>query len=527
MKRILILSLLSVFTLHFSFGMSIVSELGKDYKIIEVNRNVGDFKLDSINLSSPLNYYLSRAWIRANGKNSMWADISSIKFEFNRDEPDETPDTAMQQTVMNESIVGIVTYKDSVGAIITREAPDYFLINTCWIENGLWVNGGQQIADNETELIDLIKHKMPEYHSNLSRIEMIRSIPDSPDKFTEFLKSTNDTPEQFLLSKLKKYKLVINGEQHRRKVSWDMLKRLIASDDFHKTVGTIFMELPSWHQPTMDKFMASDTLNPNYILDIFRDEQPNGWWDRGEFEFICQIWNLNKSLDRDEKIRVILADYQIPYSLISDNASINQEDRNTHMADIIENYISVTTDSRNHLFLVGCAHASKSDIPGKYSTPSGQHPAKEAGAQLSERLGKDNVYSVLQHNYSKDNSGGHKRLIRGGIFDMAFLQNGNKPIGFDLKGSPFGSEPFDALYETKYDIRSGCYSDCFDGYLFLHALDTEPTAEPLHEIFSDEFIAEMKRRSCILGLDNATWLWFGVKAQSLTKDIITKALSSE
>lgn len=101
MKRILILSLLSVFTLHFSFGMSIVSELGKDYKIIEVNRNVGDFKLDSINLSSPLNYYLSRAWIRANGKNSMWADISSIKFEFNRDEPDETPDTAMQLSLIH------------------------------------------------------------------------------------------------------------------------------------------------------------------------------------------------------------------------------------------------------------------------------------------------------------------------------------------------------------------------------------------------------------------------------------------
>lgn len=121
----------------------------------------------------------------------------------------------------------------------------------------------------------------------------------------------------------------------------------------------------------------------------------------------------------------------------------------------------------------------------------------------------------------------HRVPVRGGVFDRAFELNGNRPIGFDLHGTPFGAEPFDALYEGKYDIRTGTYADNFDGYLFLHSLADEPRNTPLTEIFTDAFVEEMKRRAKVFGYEGARHIWFGVTAPELTREQILKALGEE
>ena len=120
--------------------------------------------------------------------------------------------------------------------------------------------------------------------------------------------------------------------------------------------------------------------------------------------------------------------------------------------------------------------------------------------------------------------GGHRSAIRGGIFDQAFAEVGNRPVGFALQGSPFGKEPFDGIYEMKYEAKTGTYQDNFDGYLFLHPLADEPTNEPLWAVFSDQFISEMQRRSAYMGWDKYKDVWFGYNLSELTKEKIRQAL---
>ena len=115
-------------------------------------------------------------------------------------------------------------------------------------------------------------------------------------------------------------------------------------------------------------------------------------------------------------------------------------------------------------------------------------------------------------------------MLRGGIFDKAFELNGNRPIGFELENSPFGDEPFDGIHEIKYNIITGSYADNFDGYLFLHPLDNEPQAAPLTEVFTDEFVNEIKRRAKLMGNENNRNFWFGRKATELTKQYIVEIL---
>lgn len=509
---------------------SLVSFAGHadDYVVRDISSRVSCHKLDSINLSTPLDYYISRAWVRATGKQKLWSDISSSKFSFDKTAPDKVVDDDFRSYVLNENIDYIITYRDSVAAIVTHsDGDDFVLLNYCWIEDGRWVNGGQGIADNLTQAQELLTQQLPVHYVNLPRIPMINTVPQDETCFVDFLLSVESSPEQFVLNMLDSHKLVINGEYHRRKVSWDMLKRLIDLPDFPEKVGHIFMELPSWCQPFMDKFMESDTLDHEIILQIFREEQPNGWWDRGEYEFICQLWNLNHSLPNGRKIKVVLADYQVPYSKVSRIDQRENEDRNSHMADVIAETISSSDDIRNSLFLVGCAHAYKSNQAGIASAAYGMAPEKTAAAQLVDKLGSDNVFTIFQHGLSGDNNGANKRPIRGGIFDKAFELTGNRPVGFTLAGSPFGKEPFDGISEIKYNISTGCYSDNFDGYLFLHPIENEPVASPLTEIFTDGFVAEMKRRASVMGMENLRAIWFGTTAPNLTKEYIINVLSQE
>ena len=510
------------------FLLSVVmcqAQMPADFCTQKISRQVRYFTPDTINLSSPLDYYISRAWIVITGKERLWADISTSKFMFDADASDRTVDDNIRDYVLNETIEEIVTYRDSAAVVITRPVgDDILLLNTCWIEDGRWVNGGQGIADNMDEAHDKAFEYLPQHYGRIYRIERIKRLPQDTASFTSFLSGVSVSPERFVLDMAASHKLVVNGEFHRRKVSWDMLKRLIQLPDFAEKIGVVFMELPSRCQHKMDVFMSSDILDSEIVLQIFREEQIYGWWDRGEFEFVCALWRLNHSLAPGNRIRIVLVDYQVPYSYIKTaDEAIELEDRNTHMAEVIVENLIYSSDSRSGLFLVGCAHAYKSRQAGIASAAHGRQEAMTAAAQLVERLGDDNVFTVFQHGLSGDNSGNYKAPLRGGVFDRAFEAIGNRPVGFKLEGSPFGKEPFDGIYEIKYNAETGTYADNFDGYLFLHPIAGEPRSTPLTEVFTDEFVDEIKRRASVMGFSSL----FGRPVKELTKEYITEILQTD
>ena len=496
----------------------------------QINRRVSDYNHVGIDQSSPLSYYLSRAYVMSEGKMGLMAKMSTVKFELDTCEVDVVVDSAKKQRILDEKIIKIVIYKDSVAAIVTEYFDNWQIFSYTWIENGKWVNGGQGMAEGMESTDKQIKENLPILYHNLPRIKEIMTPPTNTKPFTDFLKRQNLSPEKFVLRQIAKHKLVINGEYHRRKVSWDMLRRLIALPDFPKVCGTVFMELPSREQPTMDLFLGSDKLNGELILKIFRNEQLNGWWDKDEYDFICDVWQLNQHLQKEERIEIRLVDFQIPYSQIQTveeyrEAIMRAENRNTHMANVVEHYIKTKSDTRGCLFLVGCAHAYKSHVAGIASAGGDGKEELTAGAQLAQRFGSMNVFTIFQHVLTRDNGGGHPSAIRGGIFDEAFAENGNRPVGFVLQDSPFGKEPFDGVYERKYNIETGTYQDNFDGYLFLHSLKDEPQSIPLLEVFNDEFVKEIQRRSTYLVWNGRPEILFGHKVSELTKEIIYETLT--
>lgn len=507
------------------FVMNVANAENDSIKTTEINKIAGSFKQELILQSSPVELELSCALIDMSGEIRKFRDLSTYEYhDFLRaDAADIKVSEKIRLMRSNRIIVEQIVYRDSVAAVITF-SPDnkIYYMRYCWIENDKWVNAGEDLEFSLTDAKAKAHSKLSRLEKRRVRVKQIMNLPTDVASFVKYLKANAQTPVEYVLSALSTHKLVINGEYHRRKVSWDMLMALIGNPRFPAVAGTIFMELPSHRQSDIDAFMQCDTLNSEAILEIFRDEQPNGWWDKGEYEFLCRLWAVNKSLPENKKITVRLVDFQLPYSSIKSKAefdSLQEKDRNTHMATLISDYITTKTDGRNALFLVGCGHATKAKVSDLYS--GGDNPA---GAQLVSKLGANNVFTIFQHNFTGDNLGRYKQPIRYGVFDVAFAANGNVSLGIDLKDSPFGMEPFDGIYEHKFNPDAGTFADNYDGYLFLCSLNEEPVNEALVEVFSPKFVEEMKRRAVYLEMTDRKDFWFGVNAEDMTPEIIIEAL---
>lgn len=127
-KRVIISLLILVSTIE-SCAQSL-----NDFKINIIDKRVGYFQLDTINLSSnlssPLDYYLSRAQVCLSGKYRNWSAISTSMFDFSADVPDKAVDDRYRNYVLNENIDFIVSYRDSVASIVTHnDGEDYVLVN--------------------------------------------------------------------------------------------------------------------------------------------------------------------------------------------------------------------------------------------------------------------------------------------------------------------------------------------------------------------------------------------------------------
>lgn len=520
MRKIVVAFIFVLFSLLNLYGSN-------DIKVIAINKSVEAFGQNEILQSSPIELTLSSAYIQMTGENRLWSQISTYEFNdfIDKNSPNKTVSETTRNAIKNRIVVEEYIC-DSVGVVISNSLKDgIYILQYCWIENDKWVNAGEDIEFSIEDARAKVKRILNILEQRRKRVQQIQFMPKDISAYVEYLKNISQTPVEFLLSVLSEYKLVINGEFHRRKASWDTLIKLIETSDFAQKTGAVFMELPSHRQNDMDIFMRNDTLNAEIILSIFRDEQINGWWDKGEFDFICRLWEINKKLPSDKKVAIRLVDFQPPYSSIKTREeldSLSKKNRDTHMSELILEYINNMSDTRNCIFLVGCSHAAKSPIKGIYS---GDNKDFTAGFQLKKMLGENNVFCIFQHDFTRDNMGRYKQHIRAGLFDDAFAKSGNKAVGFKLKDSPFGTEPFDGIYEYKFNPEAGTFVDNFDGYLFFGALSEESQNSILKEVFSAQFVEEMKRRAGYMNMISNTGFWFGVTADKMTPEIIIDALN--
>ncbi len=482
----------------------------KYFTTLEINKPVRDL-ISSSGFSTPLQSFINITTVFMNGQDRL---IRASSVSMNQyDLPDSTaPDITISQDeknqYLNTTIKEVITYKDSVAYVISYLTQSFYSIRSFYLENGKWLNAGEDGKSSVENARNYIKSIAMSDMKKLRRFYEFAAPSANVTVLTEYLKKNSIAAVTFLLQQLQAHKLVIYGEIHQRKISWEFLRKCIQDKKFAVSSGTVVMELPSHKQHDIDIFLAKDTIDHNLLLDIFREAYFDGWYDKGMYDFILQVWNTNHKLGKGSKIKIVLADTPRPYKTFGTEDDIKKSDRNynrdSFMAEIILKYFVSSKDKRNTLFIVGTGHVAKT--------------LKSAGSILKQKMGS-NCYTIFTHGPEASNWTKIPERLRHGVFDKAFYNVGSRPLGFNLKNSPHGKEPFDGLY---YEAE-GSFFDNYDGYVFLGPLDDEPNGEVLEDLFSPKFIQELDRRYSLLG-KNLLKEW---KLKELSKKDILNNLYTE
>ena len=504
--------------------------IGEDFRSLEINKRVHEYPI-RFDLSTPLDSFITFKYLKSNGKQGLYRSVNSyrIKGFF---PPAGTPDSEIKndakEKILQTNIKEMIIYEDSVAGIITDYEDPMCIITYLTLEDGEWLNAGEGFGNDLNDARERFKENAPTFLRFIDRIRELKTVPADASSFTDYLRDHGQAPKEFILDALAHHKIVVYGELHRRKASWDLLRTVIHDPHFAERAGTIFMELSSDKQEDLNRYFDNEELDAGIILDIFRDVQINGWYDKGMYEFLVDAWKMNKNLSKTKKVQVVAVDEPRPFRSFTTQEELEDHfnkilDRNTQMAKIISETISAQKDRRHSLFIVGEAHAYKSSVPGIAVGRRHKESPPTAAAQLSKTFSPQEVFSIFQHGPIISNNGTIHGKIRNGLFDKAFAESGNGAVAFYLKNSPFGKEPFDGIYEISYEKGAGSLGSNYDAYLFLEPLESEPEEYYLYDIITDTYVQELVRRAEMT--KTTVNKWFGV--EEITKEAIISKLKSK
>lgn len=468
------------------------------------------------NLHTPLDAFLTINDLMIRGEESRWRAISS-KSVWERlpgpDAPDKIIPENQQEALRRKTIFEVVTYRDSLATVVTDFGSSSMVeLRFLLFERGAWRNFGGDLQMN----LESARRKFTEWAADelldMRARDQLTTLRSDTAAFTDYLAVHTMAPKEYLLEKLKAHRLVIYGERHKRKTSWQLLLDLLHDERFEQHVGTIFMELPSFTLGRMNEFLSSPTLRSDIALEILRNEQIFGWEDRGMYELMVATWQKNRTLSEAQRIALVPVDYQLNWHRITTPeeyalAVEQAPERNAHMAGTIAETFAASSDTRNALFIVGFNHARKDTFTGSSPVP--------AGKLLADHFSAEEVFAIFPHVPVVSNTGVVFGQLRGGLFDALL---GDRPQAFDLAGSPFGAEPLDVFYGVS---APGTFAQHFDGYLFLGLLADKTGEWVLPELFSEEFVVELRRQATI---SDSRMGWYDLPLDELSRQAILQKL---
>jgi hypothetical protein len=250
------------------------------------------------------------------------------------------------------------------------------------------------------------------------------------------------------------------------------------------------MELPSNHQSNIDKFLAQTTCEKELVIQMLRDFFELGWPCKPTLEFFVAVWEVNRQLPSDKKLRIRLVDMQRPWEKIQKREDWRpyDVDRDEYMAEnIIHDIQSHPKEKRNGLFITGIGHTALNFDRSFF----GDYPIKTAGWHLLQKLGVENVYAIMQHRCAITNKSEVNGRLQLGLFDSAFSKLGDKPIAFTLEQGPFGEQMYDGQPDKPVWSQ---FRDGFNAYLYLGPLETEIFSPLIEGFYAKEFMPEIDRR---------------------------------
>ncbi len=332
----------------------------------------------------------------------------------------------------------------------------------------------------------------------------------SAKPYVRFLKKQKATPVDYVMGLFENHDVVVLCERaHPEMTQWDFIFDVVKDPRFIEKVGHVFTEYgQTGIQEDLDKFMMTDSLNDTEVkanvLHLMRNLGVWPSWTNNNFNlYLNRLYHLNQTLSPENRIQHHFSDGAVDWSAIR-----RVSDYKKYQKNIVWNRDSIMAGT----VITGMKNiAETSGKPAKCLVIMNYRH----GMDLTDRL--PYVPRVNAYEFMEDSFGNRAANVlintrfllsvplAGGVWDAAFEQNGNRAVGFDFRGSPFGIcgfdlFPFNNLLKPGHTPSSNGslrYRDVFTGFVFTHPVKDQYLQSNIAGYF-DGFETEYIRRMACL-----------------------------
>jgi hypothetical protein len=338
--------------------------------------------------------------------------------------------------------------------------------------------------------------------------ELPELCPALKNELFGYVVAAHLAPEEYVISKFTEHDIIFLGEFHRIKEHVMLVQNLIPKL-YENGICNLGMEFALHEdQPLIDSLITSETYDESIAHALLFNQFP--FWGYQEYADIFKAaWIHNRDLPEGSRpFRIVGLNVKADWSHITSAADReNPEMMNlvwekgdpdeSMAATIMREFVE---KEEKALIFSGLHHAFT-----EYKQPRMDPNTHEFLGFVENRMGNiifenigDKAMTIILHAPWINAKGyGHPYVYPvDGMVDalLASLPAFYRNVGFDVKGTPFGSLPAKkTLYKLGYKKFS--FADICDGYICQCAISAYEGVTPINNFITDEILEEAKRRS--------------------------------
>ncbi len=289
-------------------------------------------------------------------------------------------------------------------------------------------------------------------------------------KALSFLEAKGRTPEEYFVDKYKEYDIILAGEIHHVQQNLDLLHRLIPL--LHRESGVRFLGyefFSSSLQAEVDALVSKETYDRDLEMRIIRESayRTGVLWAFDDYVDVFRIvWELNRGISNtSDRMRIIFMCPDIDWQQIHHGSREQRraaaESLRKGDAHYAESILKAYESSKSKgLVWSGSTHAVT-----RLRQDPGRAPGMRMGGYLRKSLGKK-LFQIMLHGPVPAWEGNGYDYVLGDALEKTLCEF-NKPVGFDVRDSPFCTSRLSQGTMWGKDNPRATFADYCDGYIWL------------------------------------------------------------
>lgn len=340
----------------------------------------------------------------------------------------------------------------------------------------------------------------------------IRGWAKTINSYLSFIQKQSVRPFDYITQKIKDYNVVALGEDH-----WIKDHMLFLADYLNHAANdtTFHIDALAWKsgnsidQKEADTLMMSKTFREDLALQILRDAPDTyGWPYKEAMEDIKALWHYNRAQGKFSRLLLLDPPYMLQF-LDGDKYEYTLS-RDQSTANKIAGYVG---QNKKVLYYAGSSHTQR-QFHCAYNAKSGMYHVQATAGKILSVLYPNSFFSIKlwgglmgSNGYIPVTDEFRWERCSDGLADDAFRLNGDRPVAFDIVGSPLASIKVSDFFHFIYTeqmlsktngspyYEAETMGDRIDGIVFFRPVSEFSTPHMEPKLFDDSFVKRISKRT--------------------------------